>query len=83
MISQPIPPRPAYLCNMETETKERIVKIVIAAVLLAAAFAVQKLFPGLKTWQLLLVYLLPYLVAGWETLREGAEKLLEGEALLD
>ena len=66
---------------METETKERIVKIVIAAVLLAAAFAVQKLFPGLKTWQLLLVYLLPYLVAGWETLHEGAEKLLEGEAL--
>ena len=66
---------------MEKETKERIVRIIVAALLLAAAFAVQKLFPGLKTWQLLLVYLVPYLVAGWETLHEGAEKLVEGEAL--
>ena len=71
----------SYLCDMEKETKERIVKIIVSAVLLVAAFAVQKLFPGLKTWQLLIVYLLPYLVAGWETLREGAEKLIEGEAL--
>ena len=49
--------------------------------LLIAAIAVEKLFPGLKTWQLLLIYLVPYFIVGWETLHEGAEKLLEGEAL--
>ena len=66
---------------MESEVKERLVKIVVASVLLALAFAVEKLFPGLKTWQLLLVYLVPYFIVGWETLKEGAEKLLEGDAL--
>ena len=55
-------------------------KIIVAAVLLAGAWLVER-YAGLKTWQLLLVYLIPYLVVGWETLREAAEGLAEGEAL--
>ena len=62
------------------EDKVRIVKIIVSAVLLAAAFAIEK-FCGLATWQLLLVYLIPYLIVGWETLEEGAEAALHGEGL--
>ena len=62
------------------EDKFRIVKIIAAAVLLAAAFCIEKIC-ALSTWQLLLVYLVPYLTVGWETLREGAEAVLEGEGL--
>lgn len=65
---------------MGKETKETIVKIVIAAVLLAVAFFVEKTC-NLKTWQLLLVYLVPYFIVGWETLHEAVEGLLEGEPL--
>ena len=31
-------------------------------------------------WQLLLVYLVPYLIVGWGTLKEAIEGLMEGEA---
>ena len=31
-------------------------------------------------WQLLLVYLVPYLIVGWGTLKEALEGLMEGEA---
>lgn len=64
----------------EGETRETLLKIIAAAVLLAGAWLVER-YAGLKTWQLLLVYLVPYLVVGWETLREAAEGLAEGEAL--
>ena len=33
------------------------------------------------TWQYLLLFLVPYLVVGWDTLKEAAEGLFEGEAL--
>ena len=32
-------------------------------------------------WQYLLLYLVPYLVVGWETLKEAAEALVHGEAM--
>ena len=64
----------------EGETRETLLKIIVAAVLLAGAWLVER-YAGLKTWQLLLVYLIPYLIVGWETLREAAEGLAEGEAL--
>jgi Cd2+/Zn2+-exporting ATPase len=66
---------------MNKEIKQKLTPIIVAAALLLAACGVEKLFPGLKTWQLLLVYLVPYFVAGWEVLSEGAEKLLQGEPL--
>ena len=64
----------------EGGTKESVIKIVVSAVLLVGAMLIEK-NTSWKTWQYLLLYLVPYLTVGWETLREGAEKLLEGEAL--
>ncbi len=66
---------------MENETRSGIVKIAASAVLLAAAFVIEKTCPGLKTWQLLPVYLIPYLISGLETLHEAAESIARGEAL--
>ena len=55
-------------------------RIIAAAFLLVAAVLVEKRF-NLSTWQLLVVYLVPYLVAGFGTLREAAESLVKGDAL--
>ena len=57
-----------------------ILRIVLSAALLAAAVLVER-NTDWKTWQYLLLYLIPYLVAGWETLREAAEAVAHGEAL--
>ncbi|MBO6220407.1 MAG: heavy metal translocating P-type ATPase, partial [Bacteroidales bacterium] len=65
---------------MEKENKERLVKIIASAALLVVAVVVSKL-TNLKMWQELLLFLVPYLIAGGETLKEAAEKLLEGELL--
>ena len=59
--------------------KGRIIKIAVAVVLLIAAVIVEKTC-GLNNWQLLLVYLVPYLFIGFETLKEAAEGLVHGEA---
>ena len=56
----------------------KIIIIIATIILLVAAVIVEKKF-NLKTWQLLLVYLVPYLLVGWETLKEAAEGLLKGE----
>ena len=52
--------------------------IIITAVLLVGAVIVEHQF-ALETWQLLLVYLVPYIIIGHDTLKEAAEGLLEGE----
>ncbi len=62
------------------ELKEQIIKIAVATVLLIIAVLIEK-NTSLKIWQLLLVYLVPYLVVGFETLKEAVEGLLEGEPL--
>ena len=48
--------------------------------LLIAAVIIEK-YTAWTTWQYLLLYLIPYLVVGWDTLKEAAEGLLHGEAL--
>ena len=58
----------------------RLVKIIAAAVLLAVAVVIEKNTEW-ATWQYLLLFLVPYLVVGWDTLKEAAEGLLHGEAL--
>ena len=63
----------------EEGLKKQIVKIVIAALLLIAAVIVEKTC-GLAKRQLLLVYLVPYLFIGFDTLKEAAEGLAHGEA---
>ncbi|MBR5399049.1 MAG: heavy metal translocating P-type ATPase [Bacteroidales bacterium] len=60
------------------ELGNKIIIIIATVILLVAAVIVEKKF-NLKTWQLLLVYLVPYLLVGWETLKEAAEGLMKGE----
>ena len=57
-----------------------MVKIILAAGLLLAAVIIEKKTDW-ATWQYLLLFLVPYLVVGWDTLKEAAEGLLHGEAL--
>ena len=58
--------------------RETIVKIAAGTLLLAAVVAVEKTC-NLPAWALLLVYLVPYLVVGFDTLKEAAEGIVRGE----
>lgn len=58
----------------------KLATIIVAAVLLGVAVYIEHTF-NLPLWQLLLIYLVPYLIVGHETLKEAAEGLLHGEAL--
>ena len=64
----------------EEEGHGRLIKIIAAAVLLAVAVIIEKKTDW-ATWQYLLMYLIPYLIVGRETLKEAAEGLFHGEAL--
>ena len=64
----------------EEEGHGRLIKIIAAAVLLVVAVIIEKKTDW-ATWQYLLMYLIPYLIVGWDTLKEAAEGLLHGEAL--
>lgn len=59
--------------------KGKIILIACTVVLLAVAVVIERNC-NLATWQLLLVYLVPYLLIGYDTLKEAAEGLMEGEA---
>ncbi|MBR3828309.1 MAG: cadmium-translocating P-type ATPase [Bacteroidales bacterium] len=66
-------------CHHDEESpRHQLAVIIISALLLAAAIIIEKT-THLPIWQLLLVYLVPYLVAGWDTLREAAEGIAHGE----
>lgn len=62
------------------EMKEGIIRIVAASLLLAIAVVLDKSL-NLTTWQSLMIFLVPYLIVGWETLHEAVEDLMEGEAM--
>ena len=64
----------------EGGVKESIIKIALATVLLVAAVIIEKKTDW-PVWAYLLIYLIPYLIVGWETLTEAAEALVHGEAL--
>ena len=64
----------------EGGVKESIIKIALATVLLVAAVILEKKTDW-PVWAYLLIYLIPYLIVGWETLTEAAEALVHGEAL--
>ena len=64
----------------EEEGRGRLIKVIVAAVLLVVAVIIEKKTDW-ATWQYLLLFLVPYLVVGWDTLREAAEGLFHGEAM--
>lgn len=64
--------------HSHADSRTAIFRIVVAAVLLAAAFFVEK-NTNLPVWQLLLIYLIPYLIVGYDVLREAGENILRGK----
>lgn len=63
---------------MGSKTKVKIARIVCSAVLLVVAYVIEHTF-NLQLWQALLVYLLPYAVAGYDVVLEAWESITEGE----
>ena len=63
----------------EHSLKKQLGLIIATAILLVVAVIIEKQF-DLSNWQLLLVYLVPYLLIGHDTLKEAAEGLLSGDA---
>lgn len=63
---------------MEKVNKIRFARIILSAALLGVAVLVEKKL-DLCVWQLLLVYLIPYLIAGYDTLLEAGEKIVKGD----
>ncbi len=64
----------------EGSLKRQLCLIALTAVLLVGAVVVEH-YCSLTTWQLLLVYLIPYLLIGHDTLREAWEGLVHGDAM--
>jgi Zn2+/Cd2+-exporting ATPase len=57
--------------------KKKIIRIIVATVLLVIAIVIEKSF-SLAVWQLLLIYLIPYIVIGYDIIMEAAEEASKG-----
>lgn len=56
----------------------KVLQIVLSALLLVGAVVVEKNC-ALSVWQLLLMYMVPYLLVGYATLKEAAEGIARGD----
>ena len=65
---------------MEKENRNKLIRIISASVLLVGSVLVERTM-NLLIWQLLLVYLVPYLVVGYDMLTEAAEDIAHGEGM--
>ena len=63
---------------MEEETKHDLIKIIISAILLGIAIAIEKTC-NLPIWVNLLIFLVPYFIVGFETIKEAIENIFHGE----
>ncbi len=57
--------------------KKKIIKIIVSALLLICATIIEKNIP-LEVWQLLLIYLVPYIVVGYNVIAEAVEEATKG-----
>ena len=62
----------------EESMKSKIILLVVTVVLLIGAVLIEKNC-NLQVWQLLLVYLIPYLLVGHDTLKEAVEGIAHGD----
>ena len=58
--------------------KRKLLRIILTAVLLVGAVVVEKTM-GLEVWQLLLVYLVPFLLISYDVIGEAVEGIIHGE----
>jgi len=63
----------------EMPPEKKLMQIVISAGLLLAAFIITRVIRGIPLWGQLLIFLLPYLLAGFDVIGEAVEKAGEGE----
>ena len=63
---------------MIKENRTRLIRIIAGALLLAAAFIIEKKVE-LPMWQYLLIYLVPYAVVGYDVVAEAVENIFHGE----
>ena len=59
--------------------RSQLLKIAVATLLLVACVVAEKTL-SLSTWQLLAIYLVPYLIVGFDTLKEAWEGISHGDA---
>ena len=63
---------------MNTEKNKKKLQIIVSTILFTVAYVIDKKI-NLSMTQNLCMYLVPYLVAGFDILREAAEKIFKGE----
>ncbi len=65
-------------CHAHDGLKSKVVLIGTTILLLVGAALIEH-FMNLATWQLLLIYLVPYILIGHDTLKEAAEGIMKGD----
>lgn len=65
-------------CHEHEGLKSKVVLIGTTILLLIGAALIEH-FMNLATWQLLFIYLVPYLLIGHDTLKEAAEGIMKGD----
>ncbi len=65
-------------CHAHDGLKGKVVLIGSTILLLIGAALIEH-FMNLTTWQLLLIYLVPYILIGHDTLKEAAEGIMKGD----
>lgn len=65
-------------CHEHEGLKGKVVLIGTTILLLIGAALIEH-FMNLATWQLLLIYLVPYILVGHDTLKEAAEGIMKGD----
>ncbi len=58
--------------------KKKLIRIILTAVLLIVAMVIENTM-DLEVWQLLLVYLIPFLLIGYDVIGEAIEGIMKGE----
>lgn len=59
--------------------RHKLARILITAALLVAAMIIERL-ANIYVWQVLLIYLIPYILISYDVIGEAVEGILEGEA---
>ena len=65
---------------MNKEVKNKLAQIILSAILLIIALIIEKSMK-LPMWGNFLVFLIPYLIVGYDVLKEAAQSIAEGELL--
>ena len=63
---------------MTRKQKKRLIRIIASAVLLVACSVVSRL-ADLPRWALIIIYALPYLMAGYDVLKKSAKGIIRGQ----